>query len=72
MSINYKQGSYLFLAKQENAHLLEHNIAVQKKAGVKVRRFLFFKVPLFFLILIKVQVDLDYFHTESITDSITV
>ncbi|KAL5269909.1 hypothetical protein ACHWQZ_G003393 [Mnemiopsis leidyi] len=36
IDINYKHGSYLFLAREETAHLLEENIAVQKEANVKV------------------------------------
>lgn len=38
IDINYKHGSYLFLAREETAHLLEENIAVQKEANVKVNR----------------------------------
>ena len=39
VDINYKHGSYLFLARKDAAHLLEQNIAVQREADVKVNRF---------------------------------
>ena len=39
VDIQYKHGSYLFLAREEGASILEENIAVQKEAGVKVHRF---------------------------------
>jgi phosphoribosylaminoimidazole carboxylase (NCAIR synthetase) len=41
VDINYKDGSYLFLAQEETAHLLEQNIAVQREASVMVNRFNF-------------------------------
>ncbi|XP_063683055.1 FAD-dependent oxidoreductase domain-containing protein 1-like [Bolinopsis microptera] len=39
VDIHYKHGSYLFLAREEDADRLETNIAVQKEANVKVHRY---------------------------------
>ena len=54
VDVNFKEGSYLFLTRKETSHLLEENIAVQKAAGVNVKRLvvgryidLFVAIPLF-------------------------
>ena len=41
VDVNYKDGSYLFLATEDGASTLEANIRTQLDAGVKVSRYVF-------------------------------